>query len=123
MTTTYGVGELILAALAARAAWRARAAATPQGETVAVFGAGVGGLVVHELIGHALEGDAKAPLAVAIAGRGVKVVQALFEGIVDRLYGRFFVLGVTPTEGVAAQGKDGYAQFAAPQPATRKLCS
>lgn len=45
-------------ALAARAAWRARASTIPAGRTVAVFGAGVGGLVVHELVGHALEGDA-----------------------------------------------------------------
>lgn len=37
---------------------RGRCARAPIGPTAAVFATGVGGVVIHELVGHALEGDA-----------------------------------------------------------------
>jgi TldD protein len=43
--------------VAERALRRLEARPAPAGETVAVFAAGVGGILVHELVGHALEGD------------------------------------------------------------------
>ncbi|HET9298872.1 MAG TPA: metallopeptidase TldD-related protein [Candidatus Polarisedimenticolaceae bacterium] len=58
-----GVAEQVLA----RAAARARPLPAWPGRTVAVFAPGTGGVLFHELIGHALEGDVQARRASKLA--------------------------------------------------------
>jgi TldD protein len=54
-------------ALAARAQARTRPLRARPGRTVAVFAPGVGGVLLHELVGHALEGDVQARRASRLA--------------------------------------------------------
>jgi TldD protein len=49
--------EQLAAAVAERAEWRLAAETLPTGERPVVFAPGVGGILVHELVGHALEAD------------------------------------------------------------------
>ncbi len=60
-----------------RARQRLDARPAPSGPSSAVFAAGVGGIVFHELVGHALEGDGAATAASPLAGEDATASAAL----------------------------------------------
>ena len=54
----------------------------PSGERPIVFGPGVGGILLHELVGHALEADTVLGRASWLAGDGAEAVEATEELLV-----------------------------------------
>lgn len=65
--------QVLARAVATRGLERLEARPVPAGEWPVVFAAGVGGILVHELVGHALEADTILRGASALASRGGRV--------------------------------------------------
>jgi TldD protein len=68
--------------VAARVDARLAARELPSGERPIVFGPGVGGILLHELVGHALEADTVLGRASWLAGDGAEAVEATEELLV-----------------------------------------
>ena len=83
-----GIPESLAEEVAARLERRAGATSLPPGERRVVFAPGVGGVLIHEIVGHALEADTVSSEMSWLAGAGDRVAAGELRVVDDPRRGR-----------------------------------